>query len=119
MKQNLTIGAVMLAAAASCATEIYAPTNDADATLAVTNRSGHAVWYMNVRPCGTSDWGRDVLGTGVVTLGETVERTIPSGCQDVRLRTDPSLFGEVIWTHVDLAQGHTTARSVDAWQDRQ
>ena len=119
VKQTLTIGAVMVATLASCAGEMYGPTTGSDASLAITNLTAQAVWYVNVRPCGTTDWGRDVLGTGVVTTGETVQRAIPSGCHDVRLRSDPALFGEVVWSNLNLAQGSTTVRSLGAWQERQ
>ena len=118
MRQNLTIGAVVVAALASCAAEMYGPTSGNDASLAITNLTTQAVWYVNLRPCGTIAWGRDVLGTGVVTTGETVQRAIPSGCHDVRLRSDPAQFGEVVWSNVDLAEGHTTARTLGAWQAR-
>lgn len=113
------IGAVLVGALASCAGEFYGPTTGNGASLAMTNLTGQAVWYVNLRPCGTQEWGRDVLGTGVVTSGETVQRAVPSGCHEVRLRSDPSLFGEVIWSNVDLADGRTTVRSLGAWRDRQ
>jgi hypothetical protein len=96
---------------------MYGP-SAGNTSLALTNLTGQAVWYVNVRACGAQDWGRDVLGTGVVTTNETVQRPVPAGCHDIRLRSDPSLHGEVIWTGVELASGSTTVRSLGGWQQR-
>jgi hypothetical protein len=112
-------GAALVAALASCAGEMYGPNSRDTASLAITNLTTQAVWYVDLRPCGTREWGRDVLGTGVVTTGETVQRAIPPGCHDIRLRSDPALFGEVIWSDIDLADGRTTVRSLGAWRQRQ
>ena len=119
MKQNLMIGVALVAGLASCAAEMYGPNSGDRASLAITNLTTQAVWYVNLRPCGTREWGRDVLGTGVVTTGETIQRPIPAGCHDIRLRSDPSLFSEVIWHNIDVADGRTTVRSLGAWQQQQ
>lgn len=110
------IGVMLVAGLASCASGMYGPNSADGASLAITNLTTQAVWYVNLRPCGTREWGRDVLGSGVVTTGETAQRSIPAGCHDIRLRSDPSLFGEVIWHNVDLANGSTTVRSLGVWQ---
>ncbi len=116
MRPLSTAAAILGTALVSCAGGMYGPSAAGNTSLAITNLTNQAVWYLNVRSCGTQDWGRDVLGTGVVTTNETLQRAVPSGCHDVRLRSDPSLHGEVIWTGVDLAAGSTTVRSLGAWQ---
>lgn len=119
MKPQLMIGVMLVAGLASCASEMDGPNSADRASLAITNLTSQAVWYVNLRPCGTQAWGRDVLGTGVVTAGETAQRSIPAGCHDFRLRSDPSLFSEVIWHNISLATGSATVRSLGAWQQRQ
>lgn len=118
MKPALTAAALVATALASCAGGMYVPVVGNPASLAITNLTGQAVWYVNVRPCGSRDWGHDILGTGVVTTGETVQRAVGSGCHDVRLRSDPSLHGDVTWTGLDLAAGSTTVRSLGAWKQQ-
>ena len=117
MKPALSLTVLAATALVSCAGGMYAP-SAGKTSLALTNLTGQAVWYVNVRSCGSQDWGHDILGTGVVTTNETVQRAVPAGCHDIRLRSDPSLHGEVIWSGIELAAGGTAVRSLGGWPQK-
>src|SRR5690242_13490012 len=64
-------------------------------TIAIRNATLQSVWYVELRDCGATTWGGDILGSAVVAAGQSIERPVTRGCHDVRLRTDPRTAREV------------------------
>ena len=65
------------------------PVFDSPSTVRVVNRLLGPVIYVFARPCGTSDWGSDLLGTdhpveGTIQPGESKDFTVEAGCYDLR-----------------------------------
>ena len=55
--------------------------------LQVLNRTGQSVYYLYAAPCGSSDWGADRLGSGVVlSTGDAATLALAPGCWNVKAR---------------------------------
>jgi hypothetical protein len=56
-----------------------------EATVTVVNHAPTGtVLFLRYRACGSSQWGADVLGSGVLGSGEQTSWTVTAGCYDVR-----------------------------------
>jgi hypothetical protein len=56
-----------------------------EATFTVVNHApSGSVLFLRYRPCGTSGWSSDVLGSSVLSSGEQTSWTVAAGCYDVR-----------------------------------
>lgn len=77
-------------------------------TIIVANELGGPVIFFNVRSCGTTDWGPDLLPsdptTGTIQPGEDRSFTVEAGCYDLRAQhlqtTDPGPLQEKIQENV-------------------
>jgi hypothetical protein len=56
-----------------------------EATVTVVNHAPTgSVLFLRYRACGSSQWGADVLGAGILGSGEQKSWTVTPGCYDVR-----------------------------------
>ncbi len=65
------------------------PVFDSPSTVRVVNRLFGPIIYFFARPCGTSDWGSDLLGTdhpveGTIQPGAARDFIVEAGCYDLR-----------------------------------
>jgi hypothetical protein len=103
--------AVLLAA--GCGDDSNGPSSRGE--LQVANTADHSVWYVFVRECGTSDWGDDLLGADVISIGETQTFTVGTGCKDVLLETELVHAGLAQWNDQDFAADSTIALALTEW----
>ncbi len=108
-----TMGALVLIVTACGGSDSNGP--DSHATLQVTNTADHSAWYVFVRPCGTSDWGNDLLGANVISVGETETFTVSAGCKDVLLETESAHAGVAQWDGQTFVPDSTVALALSAW----
>ncbi|HET91168.1 MAG TPA: hypothetical protein ENN99_10590 [Chloroflexi bacterium] len=84
------------------------------ATIEITNQSGIEIWYIQISPSKSEQWGDDWLGENVIANGQThVIAGIPEGQYDVRaldreenpieIWWNVDLEGEMTWTITGLA----------------
>jgi hypothetical protein len=106
-----TMAVVLLAGA--CGGDSNGPS--AQASLRVANTADRSVWYVFVRDCGTTDWGDDLLGADVISIGETQTFALGAGCKDVRLETDLDFEGSAQWNDQSFAADTTIALALTAW----
>ncbi|HWA17182.1 MAG TPA: hypothetical protein VG817_12155 [Gemmatimonadales bacterium] len=107
-----TMSLVVLFASA-CGGDSNGPNNSA--SLRVANNADHSVWYVFVRDCGTSDWGDDLLGADVISIGETQTFAVGTGCKDVLLETDVTYDGSAQWNNQAFNADTTIALSLTEW----
>jgi hypothetical protein len=88
---------------------------DGAPVFALHNSADHSIWYVQTRACGVQAWSQDLLGADVVSVGETFRHAVGAGCHDVRLRTDPDLSGEVVWSSITFVASDTVSMTLDAW----
>lgn len=108
-----TMSVVLLLATACGGDDSNGPSNHA--SLKVANTADHSVWYVFVRDCGTSDWGDDLLGADVISIGETQTFSVGTGCKDVLLETEPMHAGAAQWNDQAFAADTTIALALEAW----
>ena len=73
------------------------------ASLEITNHSGVDIWYVQISPVKSDQWGDDWLGDAIIYDGETYVITdIPEGKYDVRALDENENQVEV-WWEVDFA----------------
>lgn len=76
----------------------------ADYYVDITNKTGHAIWYLHVSPGKAKSWEEDLLGDDVMADGERRRVTLkgyPSSIFDIRL-TDEDGDTYTFW-NVDVA----------------
>jgi hypothetical protein len=78
---------------AGAATEAAAPAGDqTNQNFTITNQTGHTVMTLNVSPSNEDNWGPDILGSNVLSNGESASVTFPRAetqCQwDIRATYD-------------------------------
>ena len=78
---------------AGAATETAAPAGDqTNQNFTITNQTGHTVMTLNVSPSNEDAWGPDILGSNVLSNGESASVTFPRAetqCQwDIRATYD-------------------------------
>ena len=83
--------------------------------LQVANTADHSGWYVFVRPCGTSDWGNDLLGADVISVGETQTFTVTTGCKDVLLETELAHAGVARYDSQTFSPDSTVTLALSAW----
>jgi hypothetical protein len=108
-----TMSLVVLLAAGCGGDDSNGPSNQG--SLRVANTAEHSVWYVFVRDCGTSDWGDDLLGADVISIGETQNFTVGAGCKDVLLETEPVHAGLAQWNDQGFAADTTIALALTEW----
>lgn len=109
-----TMSLIVLVAAGCGGDDSNGPSNHG--SLEVTNTADHSVWYVFVRDCGTSDWGDDLLGANVISIGETESFTVGTGCKDVLLETEPLHAGVAQWNDQTFASDTTIALALSEWE---
>jgi len=75
------------------ATESAAPAGDqTNQNFTINNQTGHTVMTLNVSPSNEDSWGPDILGSNVLSNGESASVTFPRAetqCQwDIRATYD-------------------------------
>jgi hypothetical protein len=65
------------------------PTPAGNGTLFVSNDSDREIWYVFTRPCGSTAWSDDLLGSDIIPLETSESFTVAAGCYDVRLLSQP------------------------------
>jgi hypothetical protein len=75
------------------ATETAAPAGDqTNQNFTINNQTGHTVMTLNVSPSNENAWGPDILGSNVLSNGESASVTFPRAetqCQwDIRATYD-------------------------------
>jgi hypothetical protein len=88
-----------------------------DARLRITNATDVSAFYVRVRACGAQQWGGDLLGADVLSGGETMTFDVGTGCQDVRLESNPDFAYVVEWTGVQFAAGALVTRTLNDWAE--
>ena len=83
------VAALATLATAACGGGDDSPTGPGptptEATFTVVNHApSGSVLFLRYRPCGTSGWSSDVLGSSVLSSGEQTSWTVAAGCYDVR-----------------------------------
>lgn len=78
---------------AGAATESAAPAGDqTNQNFTINNQTGHTVMTLNVSPSNEDSWGPDILGSNVLSNGESASVTFPRAetqCQwDIRATYD-------------------------------
>jgi len=88
------------------------------ATITVQNELPGPVLFFRARPCGTTDWGEDLLPSdpiaGTIQPGESKDITVEAGCYDLQAQalpgTEPSpnlITYEVFDQQVTTSQAFT------------
>ena len=122
MKLQTAFLALLVATAAACGkSDGTGPSQNGGETalLDVTNNTNVSIYFVFVRNCGATSWGNDLLGADVIPAGLGQSFTIPAGCHDVKLESNPSVNGEMIWTNVSFPAGSVIHQTVSAWSPAQ
>ena len=85
------------------------------ALLDITNNTSVSVFFVRIRPCGTSAWGSDLLGADIIPAGLGQSFTVPAGCNDVRLETSALNNGVAEFIGVSFPAGSVVHKTVSTW----
>jgi hypothetical protein len=86
------------------------------ATLTVINQSpNNTASFVRTRSCGTTGWGPDLLGSGILGKGESVSTTLPAGCYDVRVTPSESGADYLYFNQVGLSAGETEVLTITSF----
>jgi hypothetical protein len=113
---GLAVATALLTAACGGSDGSTGPSSN-DASLRITNATDVSAFYVRVRACGTQSWGGDLLGADVLSGGETMTFDVGTGCQDVRLESNPDFAYVVEWTGVQFAAGALVTRTLNDWTE--
>lgn len=110
----LLVALVVGALACSKSEGSTGPVN-ASAILDITNSSNASVWSVRIRDCGATSWSSDMLGADVIPpdLGQSF--SVTPGCHDVKLQSNPTVSGQMIWRNVPFAPSQIVPLTVTAW----
>ncbi|MBK7594071.1 MAG: hypothetical protein IPP98_09610 [Gemmatimonadetes bacterium] len=109
---TVLLGALLTTA---CGDDSVAGPSANDAVLSIHNGSNNSVMFIRTRPCGATAWGSDILGSGILYKGETINRTFAPGCMDIRL-TPSEIGADYLYiTNVVLEGGKTKSLNVTAF----
>jgi len=92
------------------------PSQSTKARIRIENRTDHTAWYVRSRPCGTTTWGPDLLGSHTIGVNKAVTWNIDPGCQDIRAETSIFYGGAQHWMAVSFVAGQTDTLRLDEWQ---
>jgi len=113
------VGATLLAAACGGEgnndTTGPSPSQSTKARIRIENRTGHSAWYVRSRPCGTTTWSGDLLGTHTIGVNKAVSWNIDPGCKDIRAETSALYGGEQHWMGVNFVAAQTDTLRLDDW----
>jgi|CXWL01.1.fsa_nt_gi hypothetical protein len=101
--------------AAACGDDSVAGPSANDAVLSIHNGSNNSVMFIRTRTCGATAWGSDILGSGILYKGGTINHTFAPGCVDVRLTPSEVGAGYLYFTNVALEGGQTKTLNVTAF----
>jgi hypothetical protein len=91
------------------------PSQSTAARIRIENRTGHSAWYVRSRPCGTTAWSPDLLGSHIVGVNKALTWNIEPGCKDIRAETSALFGGEQHWMGVNFVASQTDTLRLDQW----
>jgi hypothetical protein len=84
------------------------PQPSGTATVTVVNHAPNgSVLFLRYRPCGTSGWSGDVLGSSVLSKDEQQSFEVSAGCYDVRATPAETGLDYLYFTGVQVAAGES------------
>jgi len=88
-----------------------------DATVTVVNNAANhgTVLALRYRPCGSSGWSVDLLGSGILGSGEQHSWTVSAGCYDVRALAGEIGFGYTYFNGVQVGAGEAKTLEITAF----
>jgi hypothetical protein len=88
----------------------------AEATVTVVNHAPNAtVLFLRYRPCGSSGWSADLLGSGVLGSGEQHSWDVAPGCYDVRVSPSEIGLGRLFFNGVQVGAGEAKTLEITAF----
>jgi hypothetical protein len=91
------------------------PSQSTKARIRIENRTDHTAWYVRSRPCGTTAWSGDLLGSHTIGVNKAVSWNIDAGCKDIRAETSVFFGGTQHWMGVNFVAGQTDTLRLDEW----
>jgi hypothetical protein len=77
-----------------------------EATVTVVNHAPTGtVLFLRYRPCGTSGWSSDLLGSGILGSGEQHSWDVAPGCYDVRVTPGETGLSYLYFNGVQVGAG--------------
>ena len=70
---------------------------------------------LRYRPCGSSGWSADLLGSGILGSGEQHSWTVAPGCYDVRALAGEIGFGYTYFNGVQFSAGEAKTLEITAF----
>jgi len=88
-----------------------------EATVTVVNHAANngSVLTLRYRPCGSSGWSADLLGSGILGSGEQHSWTVSAGCYDVRALAAEIGFGYTYFNGVQVSAGEAKTLEITAF----
>jgi hypothetical protein len=81
----------------------------------VNHAATGTVPFLRYRPCGTSGWSTDLLGSGVLGSGETHSWDVAPGCYDVRATPGETGLGYLLFNGVQVGAGEAKTLEITAF----
>jgi hypothetical protein len=81
----------------------------------VNSASTGSAMFIRRRACGTSAWGSDMLGAGILFGGESQLWEIEPGCYDFRVTPSESGLDYLYFNNVQLDAGETETLTITAF----
>ena len=92
------------------------PAPAGDATITVVNHApSGTVMYFRHRACGTSTWGSDHLGTGILGNGEQISFDLAPGCYDFRATPSEVGLDYLYFNGVSVAAGEARTLEITSF----
>ena len=96
------------------------PTPSGNATVTVVNHAPNGtVLFLRYRPCGSSGWSADQLGSGILGKDEQVSFDVQAGCIDVRATPGETGLDYLYFTNVQLSAGESRTLEITAFPAEQ
>jgi hypothetical protein len=87
-----------------------------EASVTVVNHAPTgSVLFLRYRPCGTSGWSGDLLGSSVLGSGEQHSWDVAPGCYDVRVTPGESGLGYLFFNGVQVSAGEAKTLEITAF----
>ena len=87
-----------------------------EATVTVVNHAPTGtVLFLRYRPCGTSGWSSDLLGSGILGSGEQHSWDVAPGCYDVRVTPGETGLGYLYFNSVQVGAGEARTLEIIAF----
>jgi hypothetical protein len=88
----------------------------AEATVTVVNHAPTGtVLFLRYRPCGSSGWSADLLGSGILGSGEQHSWDVSPGCYDVRVTPSETGLGRLYFNSVQVGAGEARTLEIVAF----